>query len=171
VAGKTVLKFRFDVRVVVLENLPLAVKQCRVVWARSAKLQLTDVVSTSSGLCAAGSQQSCLCRTYVLWAVGSSRYNQDLTQVATMYKDAKGQFEPKVGCVCIYWCHAPYSFKSFRLSARHLGDCRTSVHVLCTCVASVSTYSTASLPNPLVLTVCRSTASKSKSRQRAPWTR
>jgi len=39
--GKSALKFRFDVQIDKLENLPPAVKQCRVVWSRGSKLQMT----------------------------------------------------------------------------------------------------------------------------------
>jgi hypothetical protein len=47
--GKTALKFRFDVQVDRLENLPPAVKRCRVVWSRGAKLQMTDMKEAGGG--------------------------------------------------------------------------------------------------------------------------
>jgi hypothetical protein len=47
--GKTPLKFRFDVQVVQLENLPSAVKNCRVVWSRGAKVQMTEFKNTLNG--------------------------------------------------------------------------------------------------------------------------
>lgn len=36
-------KFRLEVQVVQVKGLPSAVKKCRLVWSRSAKVQMTDV--------------------------------------------------------------------------------------------------------------------------------
>lgn len=47
--GKTPLKFRFDVQVVQLENLPSPIKNCRVVWSRGAKMQITDFKNALNG--------------------------------------------------------------------------------------------------------------------------
>jgi hypothetical protein len=43
------LKFRFDVQVDKLENLPAAVKKCRVVWSRGSKLQMTELRDVRGG--------------------------------------------------------------------------------------------------------------------------
>ena len=47
--GKTALKFRFDVQIDKLENLPSAVKKCRVVWSRGSKLQMTEMKDVGRG--------------------------------------------------------------------------------------------------------------------------
>lgn len=47
--AKTALKFRFDVQIDKLENLPGPVKKCRVVWSRGPKLQMTDIKAVNQG--------------------------------------------------------------------------------------------------------------------------
>jgi hypothetical protein len=47
--GKRGCKFRFDILVDKLDNLPAPVKRCRVVWSRGAKLQMTEVKDVSKG--------------------------------------------------------------------------------------------------------------------------
>jgi hypothetical protein len=45
-------KYRLEVQVLQVKGLPAAVKRCRVVWSRSAKVQMTDVKDVkSSGMC------------------------------------------------------------------------------------------------------------------------
>lgn len=47
--NKQPLKYRFDVRVEKLDNLPGPVKKCRVVWSRGAKLQMTETQDVRNG--------------------------------------------------------------------------------------------------------------------------
>lgn len=47
--GKQRLKYRFDVFVDKLDNLPAPVKRCRVVWSRGPKVQMTDVQDVAKG--------------------------------------------------------------------------------------------------------------------------
>jgi hypothetical protein len=47
--GRAGLKFRFSVHVDKLENLPAAVKKCRVVWSRGSKLQMTELRDVRGG--------------------------------------------------------------------------------------------------------------------------
>lgn len=42
-------KVKFDLQVVQVENLPQAVRKCRVVWSRSAKVQMTAVKDVRNG--------------------------------------------------------------------------------------------------------------------------
>lgn len=48
--GKQSTKYRFDVVVEKLDNLPSAIKKCRVVWSRGPKLQMTDIKDVSKGV-------------------------------------------------------------------------------------------------------------------------
>ncbi|KXZ54203.1 hypothetical protein GPECTOR_5g297 [Gonium pectorale] len=68
------LKYKIDLQVTTLENLPTSIKKCRVVWARSAKVQITDVKDVRGSVVS---------------------FKQVLTQVTTIYKDKSGKFEPK----------------------------------------------------------------------------
>lgn len=43
------VKYRFDVVVEKLDNLPGPVKKCRVVWSRGPKLQMTDIKDVHKG--------------------------------------------------------------------------------------------------------------------------
>jgi hypothetical protein len=43
------VKYRFDVVVEKLDNLPGPVKKCRVVWSRGPKLQMTDIKDVQKG--------------------------------------------------------------------------------------------------------------------------
>jgi hypothetical protein len=52
-SSKQKLKFRFDVHVEKLDNLPAPVKKCRVVWSRGPKLQMTDIKDVKNGAAAA----------------------------------------------------------------------------------------------------------------------
>ena len=47
--GKARLRFRFDVTLDKLENLPAAVKKCRVVLSRGSKLQMTEICDARGG--------------------------------------------------------------------------------------------------------------------------
>lgn len=47
--GRVPLKFRFDVQIVQITNLPPAVNKCRVVWARGPKVQMTRVETAAKG--------------------------------------------------------------------------------------------------------------------------
>ncbi|GMH42813.1 hypothetical protein BSKO_10732 [Bryopsis sp. KO-2023] len=71
--GKIPLKFRFDVRVVGVSDLPVTVDKCRVVWARGPKVQMTRVRGAKDG---------------------AAQFDEVLSQVATMYR-ATTHFEPK----------------------------------------------------------------------------
>eukprot|EP00775_Hariotina_reticulata_P010260 gene10260-10419_t len=73
-SGKQALKYRFDVFVDKLDNLPGPVKRCRVVWSRGPKVQMTDIKEVTRG---------------------AAEFKQKLSQIATMYKDAKDGYEPK----------------------------------------------------------------------------
>ncbi|GIL59065.1 hypothetical protein Vafri_14027 [Volvox africanus] len=68
------VKYKIDLQVVQLENLPTSIRKCRVVWARSAKLQMTDIKDT----------RGCI-----------ASFKQTLTQVTTIYRDKAGKYEPK----------------------------------------------------------------------------
>lgn len=47
--GKKGVKYRFDVVVEKLDNLPSPVKKCRVVWSRGPKLQMTEIRDVNKG--------------------------------------------------------------------------------------------------------------------------
>lgn len=47
--AKKGVKYRFDVFVEKLDNLPAPVKKCRVVWSRGPKLQMTDIKEVTKG--------------------------------------------------------------------------------------------------------------------------
>lgn len=47
--GRVPLKFRFDVQIVQVSNLPPAVNECRVVWSRGPKIQMTRVEPAVEG--------------------------------------------------------------------------------------------------------------------------
>lgn len=47
--GKTPIKFRFDVQVKELQGVPASVDECRVVWSRGAKVQMTDLAHAHEG--------------------------------------------------------------------------------------------------------------------------
>jgi len=47
--GRKGVKYRFDVVVEKLDNLPSPVKKCRVVWSRGPKLQMTDTKDVNKG--------------------------------------------------------------------------------------------------------------------------
>jgi len=51
VGGAKPEKFKFELEVVQLDNIPQAVKKCRVVWARKVKVQMTESVDTKRGVC------------------------------------------------------------------------------------------------------------------------
>lgn len=56
--GKQGVKYRFDVVVEKLDNLPGPVKRCRVVWSRGPKLQMTEIKDVNKGA-RAGSLEVC----------------------------------------------------------------------------------------------------------------
>lgn len=56
--GKKAQKFHLNVFVEKLDNLPSAVKRCRVVWSRGAKVQMTDVKDVAKG------EQRLVCTLY-----------------------------------------------------------------------------------------------------------
>ncbi|GFR47585.1 hypothetical protein Agub_g9317 [Astrephomene gubernaculifera] len=72
--GSHGLKYRIDVQVTQLENLPTTIRKCRVVWARSAKIQVTEAKDVRGSV---------------------ASFKQTLTQVSTMFKDKAGKLEPK----------------------------------------------------------------------------
>lgn len=47
--GSVPIKFRFDVECRDLTGLPPAVKQCRVVWSRGPKVQMTNLAMGAAG--------------------------------------------------------------------------------------------------------------------------
>lgn len=67
-------KYKIDVQVTQLENLPAYVKKVRVVWSRSAKVQMTDFKDARGSV---------------------ALFKQTLTQVTTVYKDKSGKPEEK----------------------------------------------------------------------------
>ncbi|GLC41964.1 hypothetical protein PLESTM_001271200 [Pleodorina starrii] len=67
-------KYKIDLQIIQLENLPTSIKKCRVVWARSAKLQITDIKDVRGSV---------------------ASFKQTLTQVTTIYRDKTGKYEPK----------------------------------------------------------------------------
>lgn len=74
-AGSQSLKYRFDLQLGTLEGLPAGCTQCRVLWARGAKVQLSRLVDVRDGI---------------------ATFEQQLTQVATVYRDPRNQLEAKV---------------------------------------------------------------------------
>ncbi len=50
--SKKALKYRIDVTIDKLDNLPGPVKKCRVVWSRGPKLQMTEIQEVKHGECA-----------------------------------------------------------------------------------------------------------------------
>jgi len=75
-AGAHALKYRFDLKLESLQGLPRTVTQCRVVWARGAKVQLSKVAWSPDGAADFAGQQ--------------------LSQVATIYRTPGNQLEGKV---------------------------------------------------------------------------
>jgi len=73
-AGSQSLKYRFDLQLGTLEGLPAGCTQCRVLWARGAKVQLSRLVDVRDGI---------------------ATFEQQLTQVATVYRDPRNQLEAK----------------------------------------------------------------------------
>jgi hypothetical protein len=51
-------KYRFDVLVDKLDNLPAPVKRCRVLWSRGAKVQMTNMKDVTKGTRRRGSSSS-----------------------------------------------------------------------------------------------------------------
>jgi hypothetical protein len=115
--AKSALKFRFEVQVDKLENLPSAVKRCRVVWSRGSKLQMTAMQDVRGGALLARSRLQCARlalrrarRTVHLRAfliqhppsplnrppLGVAKFRETLTLVATLYKHPVSAFEAKV---------------------------------------------------------------------------
>ncbi|PNH00859.1 hypothetical protein TSOC_013292, partial [Tetrabaena socialis] len=72
--GSHGLKYKIDVQITQLENLPSTIKKCRVVWARSSKMQITDVKDVRGGM---------------------ASFKQTLTQVTTIFQDKAGKLEVK----------------------------------------------------------------------------
>lgn len=73
--GKTAVKYRFDVHVVKASGTFTGNPSLRVIWTRGSKVQMTDGVKVDAGIV---------------------RFDQALSQVATLYKDHKNAFESKV---------------------------------------------------------------------------
>lgn len=126
--GKTALKFRFEVAIDRLDNLPQAVKKCRVVWCRGSKIQMTEIVDAAGGAsrvcvarCAARAAACCMrlsrCAVRFLllrhaapsphthaprpypYAGVATFGQQRLAMVATLYRDAAtGALEEKARC-------------------------------------------------------------------------
>eukprot|EP00951_Prasinocladus_malaysianus_P026096 scaffold230555_cov44-Prasinocladus_malaysianus.AAC.1 len=74
-AGAQSIKYRFDLHLAGLEGLPKSVKECRIVWARGAKVQLSKIVQAKDG---------------------TATFQQQLSQVATVYRDPRNQLEAKL---------------------------------------------------------------------------
>lgn len=74
-AGSQAIKYRFDLHLDSLNGLPKTVTQCRMVWARGAKVQLTKLVWVEDGV---------------------AKFGQTLSQVATVYRSPNNQLEGKV---------------------------------------------------------------------------
>jgi len=68
------LRVKFDLEVVQVDNLPQAVRKCRVVWSRSAKVQMTNIKDVRGG---------------------AAQFKQTLTQVTSIHKDKNGEYEAK----------------------------------------------------------------------------
>ncbi|KDD73031.1 hypothetical protein H632_c2610p0, partial [Helicosporidium sp. ATCC 50920] len=71
-ASKQRVKLRYDINVVSLEGLE-GVESARIVWARQAKVQVTQLALVRNGV---------------------ASWNEELCQIASLHRDAKG-FEPK----------------------------------------------------------------------------
>lgn len=101
-SGKQRLKYRLDVFVEKLDNLPKPLKKCRVVWSRGPKVQMTDIKDVTNSeqqdRSLAGKLAVARRRTLTHLArvhAGAVVFKQKLSQIATMYKDPKEGFEPK----------------------------------------------------------------------------
>jgi hypothetical protein len=94
------LKYRFDISVEKLDNLPGPVKKCRVVWSRGPKVQMTSIQDVFKGENArSGSAHDAACNAERPGRVcaGAVKFGEKLSQVATLYQDASGlDFEAKV---------------------------------------------------------------------------
>eukprot|EP00201_Polytomella_parva_P018164 CAMPEP_0175071218 /NCGR_PEP_ID=MMETSP0052_2-20121109/19130_1 /TAXON_ID=51329 ORGANISM="Polytomella parva, Strain SAG 63-3" /NCGR_SAMPLE_ID=MMETSP0052_2 /ASSEMBLY_ACC=CAM_ASM_000194 /LENGTH=1671 /DNA_ID=CAMNT_0016338383 /DNA_START=135 /DNA_END=5147 /DNA_ORIENTATION=- len=75
-AGKSSggFKYKYDVEILSVENLPTSARKCRVVWARSSKVAMTDVKDVS--------------------AKGKASFSNTLTQNVTVFRTKTG-FEAK----------------------------------------------------------------------------
>lgn len=47
--SKQTLKYKFEVQVLALENLPGPVKKCQIIWSRAAKTQMTSIKDAARG--------------------------------------------------------------------------------------------------------------------------
>ena len=97
---KTRIKVRYDVQIVNLQGLPAGVSACRVVWARAAKVQYTRLAAVTDGerWQAACPQLHASASTEGVPRRRCRARKQELSIIATLDKDGKGKYEPKVRC-------------------------------------------------------------------------
>jgi hypothetical protein len=123
-AGSSGSRVKFDLQVVQVERLPQSVRKCRVMWSRSAKVQMTALKDVRSGGflaspvgvlqgalhalldmlrdtdAAAGAHALSLCQltrapSWLLPRAGTAMFKQTLTQVTSMQRDRTGEMENK----------------------------------------------------------------------------
>ena len=103
---KTPKKFRFDVTVSSLEGIPATIKSCRIVWTRGSRAQTTKTTPVINGKQHDAMLQLPLqsCKQSSCHLVGVAHWREALSQISTIYTDAKhaADVEEKV-CSC-YSC-------------------------------------------------------------------
>lgn len=101
------LRVKFDLEVVQVDNLPQAVRKCRVVWSRSAKVQMTSIKDVRGGeynwLHGIPTMRMVMkrpCAEQLFYRInlspGVAQFKQTLTQVTSIHKDKNGDYESKV---------------------------------------------------------------------------
>mmetsp|Transcript_3202 Transcript_3202/g.5285 ORF Transcript_3202/g.5285 Transcript_3202/m.5285 type:complete len:482 (-) Transcript_3202:154-1599(-) len=68
-------KYRVEVEVISLDNVPDSISKCRLVWSRGVKISITDVRNVTTK--------------------GVAHFNQPLVQVITIYQGRNGSYESK----------------------------------------------------------------------------
>lgn len=94
--GKTPVKFRFDVHVVKVTGAFASNAALRVLWTRGSKVQMTQGVAVQSG---------------------AAHFERALSQVATLYRDVRHNFDAKVILERLPWDITVWH-RSIRLSFR-----------------------------------------------------
>lgn len=100
--SKARTKARLDVEIAKVQGLPGSVTACRVVWARDAKVQMTKRASVENGKVELntsnrpGALITAADLVCSLFFPGIASWNEELSIIATLDKDSKGRYEPKV---------------------------------------------------------------------------
>lgn len=75
-------KYKFDVDVLQLDNIPAAVKKCRIVWSRKAKVQMTETVEPKRGRGLSGVLLARSCRMAAAFVVSSYSRRFNMAQLS-----------------------------------------------------------------------------------------